>query len=88
MLISLFERAGFEEIATTSINVTTAFADFDDFWQTQTPRYAPMTKIIDAMPNEDRARLMEAVRADVLPLREGRIEYSAEANAIKARAPS
>ena len=87
-LISLFERAGFEEIATTSITVTVAFPDFDDFWHAQTPRYAPTTKIIDAMTNSDRASLMEVVRAEVPVLPDGRIEYSARANAIKARTPS
>lgn len=87
-LASLFERGGFEEIATTSIDVTVAFADFDEFWHAQTPRYAPATKIIDAMTNSDRGRLMKVMRAEVPVLPSGRIGYSARANAIKASAPS
>lgn len=87
-LASLFERGGFEEIATTSIDVTVAFADFDEFWHAQTPRYAPTTKIIDAMTNSDRGRLMKVMRAEVPVLPSGRIGYSARANAIKASAPS
>ena len=86
-LNSLFEQAGFERIATKSIEVTLSYSDFDDFWQAQTPSYSPTTKIIAAMTKSERVRLMEAVRAG-LPVRpDGKIEYSARANAIKARVP-
>ena len=86
-LNSLFERAGFERIATRSIEVTLPYSDFDDFWQAQTPSYSPTTRIIAAMTKSERVRLMETVRAG-LPVRpDGRIEYSARANAIKARVP-
>jgi len=86
-LRSLFERAGFEEIATRSIDVTVSFPHFEDFWLAQTPSYSPTTKMIAAMTKRDRVRLIEAVRAG-LPIRpDGRIEYSARANAIKARVP-
>ena len=85
-LNSLFERAGFERIATRSIEVTLPYSDFDDFWQAQTPSYSPTTRIIAAMTKSERVRLMETVRAG-LPVRpDGRIEYSARANAIKASA--
>jgi SAM-dependent methyltransferase len=86
-LTSLFEQAGFESVATMSIDVTVSFADFDLFWQAQTPSYSPITKTIAAMTKGDRGRLIDAVRAG-LPLRpDGRIEYSARANAIKASVP-
>ena len=87
-LASLFETGGLDEVATTSIDVTLTFADFDEFWHAQTPRYAPTTKIIDAITNSHRARLMETIRAEVPAYPDGRIEYSARANAIKARTPS
>jgi ubiquinone/menaquinone biosynthesis C-methylase UbiE len=86
-LISMFERAGFEEIATTSIDITVSFADFESFWQAQTPSYAPTTKMIAAMPGADRERLIATVRAGLPLSADGRIEYSARANAIKARVP-
>jgi len=86
-LHSLFDRAGFERIATKAIEVTLTYSDFDDFWQAQTPSYSPTTRIIAAMTKSERERLMETVRAG-LPVRpDGRIEYSARANAIKARVP-
>ena len=86
-LNSLFEQAGFERIAAKSIEVTLPYSDFDDFWQAQTTSYSPTTKIIAAMTNSERVRLMEAVRAGLPVCPDGRIEYSARANAIKARVP-
>jgi SAM-dependent methyltransferase len=83
----LFERAGLERIAATSIDVTVAFPDFDDFWQAQTPGYSPTTQVIAAMTARDRARLMQAVLAAFPPSRSGAIEYSARAHAIMARVP-
>lgn len=86
-LRSLFARTGLEEIATRTIEVTVSFPNFDDFWLAQTPSYSPMTKMIAAMTTSERAKLTEAVRAHV-PIRgDGRIEYRARANAIKARVP-
>lgn len=83
-LRSLFERAGLEEATTRSIDVTVSFPDFEAFWLAQTPSYSPTTKMIAAMPESDRVRLIASVRAR-LPVRpDGRIEYSARANAIRA----
>jgi ubiquinone/menaquinone biosynthesis C-methylase UbiE len=87
-LASLFERAGLEKIATKSIDVTVAFPDFNDFWHVQTPSYSPVTKAIDAMRESDRLKLIETVRAGLPVCPQGRIEYSARANAIKARVPA
>ncbi len=87
-LNSLFEGAGFEGIATKPIEVMLSYVDFDDFWQAQTPSYSATTKMIAAMTKSERVRLMETMRA-ALPVRpDGTIEYSARANAIKARVPS
>ena len=83
-LNSLFEQARFERIACRPIDVTVRYPDFDDFWQAQTPSYNPVTKMIAAMTKTERVRLIEAVRAGLLVCQDGRIEYSARANAIKA----
>lgn len=86
-LQTLFERAGFERIASRSIEVTLSYTGFDDFWQAQTPGYAPTTKVIASMSDSERTRLQETVRA-LLPARaDGGVEYSARANAIKAYVP-
>ncbi len=86
-LAALFERAGFEAIATRSIEATLPYADFDDFWQAQTPAYSPTTRIIAAMSNSERARLMAVVRAELPVHPDGSTAYSARANAILARVP-
>jgi ubiquinone/menaquinone biosynthesis C-methylase UbiE len=83
-LASLFANGGLDAIAGTCIDVTVAFADFDEFWRAQTPRYAPTTKILDALTKSDHARLMEVIRVELPAFPDGRIEYSARANAIKA----
>ncbi len=86
-LHALFEQAGFAAIASRSIDVTLSYADFDDFWQAQTPSYAPTTKMIAALPVSEQQRLRATVRAE-LPVRpDGTIEYFSRANAIKARLP-
>jgi ubiquinone/menaquinone biosynthesis C-methylase UbiE len=86
-LHSLFERAGLAEIVTRTIEVTVSFSDFDDFWLAQTPSYGPTTRLIATMTPPERARLIEAVRAGVPTRPDGRIEYLARANAIKALVP-
>jgi ubiquinone/menaquinone biosynthesis C-methylase UbiE len=85
-LRSLFEHAGFVEIATTSFDVTVEFPDFDAFWTAQTPSYAPTTRIIDAMDERRRRQLRQAVRARVQPGENGLIRYSARANAVRGNA--
>jgi SAM-dependent methyltransferase len=87
-LTSLFELAGFENIDTRSIEVAASYSDFDDFLQAQTPSYNPITKTIDGLSVGDRRRLIETVRAALPVHQDGRIEYSARANAVKGRAPA
>jgi ubiquinone/menaquinone biosynthesis C-methylase UbiE len=87
-LHALFQRAGLEQIETRTIDVCLAYTDFQDFWQSQTPGYAPTTKIIAAMKDSERTRLIRAVRASLPNGPNGSIEYCARANAIKARVPA
>ena len=82
-LYSLFEQAGFVQIATTSFDVTVEFPDFDAFWTAQTPSYAPTTRIIAAMDDRRRQQLRDAVRAKVRPAGNGVIRYVARANAVQ-----
>jgi hypothetical protein len=82
----LFEEAGLEQVETRTIDVCLAYTDFQDFWQAQTPGYAPTTKVIAAMKDSERKRLMHAVQSALPCGPNGSIEYCARANAIKARA--
>jgi ubiquinone/menaquinone biosynthesis C-methylase UbiE len=86
-LRALFEQAALERIETRTIEVCLAYRDFQDFWHAQTPSYSPLTKIIAAMTESERTRLMRAVRTGLPTAPGGVIEYFARANAIKARVP-
>jgi SAM-dependent methyltransferase len=86
-LTTMFQQAGFEEVSTTSIDVTASFASFDEFWQSQTPSYAPITKAIARMPEVARATLQEMVIAELPSMPDGRIAFRARANAVRGQAP-
>jgi ubiquinone/menaquinone biosynthesis C-methylase UbiE len=86
-LRTLFENAGLERIETRAIEVCLAYENFQDFWLAQTPGYAPATKIVAAMKESERLRLMRAVEASLPCGPHGSIEYCARANAIKSRVP-
>ena len=81
-LADLLKKAGLKGLNTDLIEVMVSFRDFDDFWHSQTPRYAPTTSVVAAMSSRDRLRLMEAVRDYLQPLCDG-VGYSAWAIAIK-----
>jgi ubiquinone/menaquinone biosynthesis C-methylase UbiE len=86
-LRALFAAAGLARIETRTIEVCLAYEGFEDFWQAQTPGYAPTTRLIAAMKDSERTRLMRAVESSLPRGPGGAIEYCARANAIKARVP-
>ena len=86
-LADLLKKAGLKGLNTDLIEVAVSFRDFDDFWHSQTPRYAPTTSVIAAMSLRDRMRLMDAVRDYLQPLCDG-VGYSAWAIAIKGHCPT
>ena len=83
---ALFERGGLQGVVTTSVDVTMRFADFDDFWTTQTPSFNPIARMISKLEMSHRTRLIEAIRAEVVRS-DGTVEYSARANAVSGRTP-
>jgi ubiquinone/menaquinone biosynthesis C-methylase UbiE len=84
-LAALFEQAGLADPATTTFEVTVAFADFRDFWDSQTTAYSPTTKIVECLSASERESLAERVRTLVSVQMDGSIRYAARANAVKAR---
>lgn len=87
-LSSLFAGAGLDDIATSTIEVTMSFRDFDDYWRTQVPTINPVGKAVASLPETDRHRLRELLRASLPPGPDGSVSYSARANAVKARVPA
>ena len=86
VLADLFKNVGLKGLDTNSFEVVVSFRDFEDFWRSQTPDYAPTTRLINAMSKKDRLTLMEAVRDSHKPLGAG-VGYSAWAIAIRGRCP-
>jgi SAM-dependent methyltransferase len=84
---ALFAQAGLQEIASRTIDVTVSFPDFDDFWRSQTRSSNPTGKMIAALPEADRAKLIAAVRAELPAGPDGSFAYAARANSVKARVP-
>ena len=87
LLHALFDQAGFEDIAVRSIDVMVEFPDFDSYWRTQTPVFNPLGKAIAAMPDAERVKVIDAVRAELPASPNGSIVYSVRANAVKSRVP-
>ena len=86
-LASSFTGAKLTDIATRIIDVTMSFTDFNDFWQSQTPSCNPVAKMLAALSESDRERVLAMVRARFPAGRDGSVTHSACANAIKARVP-
>ncbi|MGE0125334.1 MAG: class I SAM-dependent methyltransferase [Vicinamibacterales bacterium] len=85
-LADLWQSAGLDDLATTSIAVDRTFADVDDYWTTiqGSPSVgATVTGLPPAARTELLARLRPHLPADAT----GRIAVRAVANAVKGRVP-
>ena len=85
-LETLFKGGGCSDITCRAIEVTLAYPSFSEFWLAQTPSYTPTSKIIAAMTESARKRLMRVVKQSVPTAENGRVEYAARAHAIKGTA--
>ncbi|SEP24565.1 Methyltransferase domain-containing protein [Rhodospirillales bacterium URHD0017] len=83
-LAALFGQAGLESVEATTIEVAVSFANFDDFWESQTTLYSPTTKIINSLGQDERKSLYAALRTTLSEQGDGEVRYSARANAIKS----
>jgi SAM-dependent methyltransferase len=83
----LWTGAGLEAVETRALTVQRTFADFDDYWTTVLGG-ASVGPHLAAMTSEDLALLKARMRAHLPAEANGRITYSARANAVKGRAPS
>lgn len=83
-LRDLWIGAGLKSVETREINVRRTFEDFDDYWATVHggPSVGPQ---LAAMASDDLALLKSRMRAHLPADADGRINYSARANAVKGR---
>lgn len=86
-LAALFADAGLRGIEVTSIDITTAFATFDDYWRPFLGGQGPAPAYAMALDEKARADLRDRIRAR-LPLQpDGSIALTARAWAVRAAVP-
>jgi len=86
-LKGFFETAGLDQISTRTIEIEVSYANFDDYWSSQTGLINTYVQPIRKMAPPDVERLKAYLR-EHLPTKNGRIAYPAWANAIKGRVPA
>ncbi len=82
-----WEMARLEAIETRVIRIPVRYADFDDFWDSNTVPVGPQGKVIAGMSPGEREQLRVGLREHLLATSDGRIVYELLANAVKGRVP-
>jgi ubiquinone/menaquinone biosynthesis C-methylase UbiE len=86
-LQALWEAAGLQSVATQVIRITVTYADFDDFWESNSARVGLAGNAINKLSPPERDELRSLLRKQLPAGPGGRISYEAFANAVKGRAP-
>jgi SAM-dependent methyltransferase len=84
---ALWEQAGLESIDTRVIRITVTYSDFDDFWESNSVPVGPSGKAIHDMSPSAREQLKAHLRGGLPKGPDGRISYTAHANAVKGQVP-
>ena len=84
-LRSAFEAAGLARVETTTIDVDTPFASFDDYWTPFLGGQAPAPGYCMSLSEEARAALRERLRASLPQRADGSIRLIARAWAVRGR---
>ena len=66
-LLDLWQRAGLEQVDGGRVEVSTRFADFDDYWEPFLRGQGPAGVYVTGLPDADRAALRDEVAATVGP---------------------
>jgi SAM-dependent methyltransferase len=80
-----WEMAGLEAIETRVIRIPVRYADFDDFWDSNTVPVGPQGKVIAGMSPGAREQLRARLREHLPATSDGSIVYESFANAVKGR---
>lgn len=87
-LRALFEEAGLTDVETRSIDVSTVFRDFDDYWTPFLSGQAPAPSYVMSLGEGDRGTLREHIRARLPARPDGSIELVARAWAVRGKVNS
>jgi SAM-dependent methyltransferase len=82
---ALFEDAGLELVETRVIRIPVVYADFDDFWNSNSVPVGLQGKAIHEMSPTTREQLRGRLREQLPVGSDGRIAYESFANAVKGR---
>jgi hypothetical protein len=74
-------------VETRTFEISVAYSDFDDFWDSNTALAGPVGKAIEKLLPADRDRVRSHLRERLPQDGAGRIAYSARANAVKGIVP-
>ena len=80
-----WEMAGLEAIETRVIRIPVRFANFDDFWDSNTVPVGPQGKVIAGMSPDMREQLRVRLREHLPATSDGQIVYESFANAVRGR---
>jgi SAM-dependent methyltransferase len=86
-LRELFASTGLLDVAVHSLDIATAFADFDDFWRPFLGGQAPAAGYCAGLPDDRRVALREHLRATLPRAADGTISLTARAWAVRATTP-
>ena len=81
----LWEQAGLRSIETRVIEIPISYAGFEDFWQSHSVPIGPTGQAIAQMSRAAKEQLKEHLRRQLPADPDGRIRYTARANAVKGR---
>jgi SAM-dependent methyltransferase len=82
-LSALFERAGLRSVAVRSVDIPTIFRGFDDYWTPFLGKTGAAPTYLASVGDEVRKRIRRHLESRLAPTREGLIELSARAWAVK-----
>ncbi len=83
-LEELFAAAGLENIQVTGLEITTCFADFDDYWEPFLGGQGPAPAFVVSLAAPSRDRLRERLRTQLPVAADGSISLVARAWAVRA----
>jgi ubiquinone/menaquinone biosynthesis C-methylase UbiE len=83
-LKGLFRTAGLEQVEGRPIDIEVSYANFDDYWSSQTALPNPTVQTLRRMPPADIERLKDELKRRLAD-GAGRIAYPAQANAVRGR---
>jgi ubiquinone/menaquinone biosynthesis C-methylase UbiE len=86
-LQKLWTEAGLQAVEARHFHINAVFASVDDYWESNSAPSGPQGVLISRMPPDQRARMHEAVRAQLTPGADGRVSVPAIAAAVKGKVP-